>query len=565
MLPIHAGPIQAFYDKGFLRYIKAEGSEIVRMIYFALRDENWETLPIRIEKEKIQSESESFAIQYEAVNFSSHGDIFQWNCNIKGEKSGEITFEISGEALVDVKKNRAGFCILHPIKESINQPVEIHHPDNTRTNSIFPEYIAPEDPFKLIKSMRWKVKDKGYSLGFEGDLFETEDQRNWTDASFKTFCTPLEKPFPVLLKKGERVHQKVVFKPMSSIVKVTSRDKIEISISKNKIPFPALGIHDIPAFANERIINNMRKLKLSHLRIDVTLSDQNWQTDLSKALDRAVSFNLPVELAINVSANHKEELESLVKFCIEKRYPVKQINLYSTTHLTTAQDLIDFAVKSKSQIPTVKLGAGTDFNYTELNRNRFNLSALDFVTYAADPQEHASDDQTLIENVATLYHTVVSAKKIYPAASVHVSPVALKRRFNPYATDINNKVCSEKQRKDGRQTTIFCALWTLGSVKYLAEAGVSSITYFQTFGPLGLMSTDGEPYPVYESFQRLSGIASILTCTSSEPLKVDALFDASGRLILWNYTNEKQSVYIYDPSKEITLSPHEVKTFPLIN
>ncbi len=185
------------------------------------------------------------------------------------------------------------------------------------------------------------------------------------------------------------------------------------------------------------------------------------------------------------------------------------------------------------------------------------------MTYAADPQEHATDDQTLIENVATLYHTVVSAKAIYPGANVHISPVALKRRFNPYATDVNNKVCSEEQRRDARQATSFCALWTLGSVKYLAEGEASSITYFQTFGPLGIMSSDGEPYPVFESFKLLSGITSLLACTSSAPLKVDALCDAAGRLILWNYTDEKQTISIEDMSQEAILTPHEIKTILL--
>ena len=32
--------------------------------------------------------------------------------------------------------------------------------------------------------------DVELELLFEGDLFEMEDQRNWTDASFKTYCTP---------------------------------------------------------------------------------------------------------------------------------------------------------------------------------------------------------------------------------------------------------------------------------------------------------------------------------------------------------------------------------------
>ena len=36
-----------------------------------------------------------------------------------------------------------------------------------------------------------------------------EDQRNWTDASFKTYCTPLARPFPVPVQAGDRVDQRV--------------------------------------------------------------------------------------------------------------------------------------------------------------------------------------------------------------------------------------------------------------------------------------------------------------------------------------------------------------------
>ena len=32
---------------------------------------------------------------------------------------------------------------------------------------------------------------------------------NWTDASFKTYSTPLSRPFPVEVASGEEIHQKV--------------------------------------------------------------------------------------------------------------------------------------------------------------------------------------------------------------------------------------------------------------------------------------------------------------------------------------------------------------------
>ncbi len=36
-----------------------------------------------------------------------------------------------------------------------------------------------------------------------------EDQRNWTDASYKTYSTPLALPFPVEIRAGETVEQTV--------------------------------------------------------------------------------------------------------------------------------------------------------------------------------------------------------------------------------------------------------------------------------------------------------------------------------------------------------------------
>ncbi len=41
----------------------------------------------------------------------------------------------------------------------------------------------------------------------EGEVFEMEDQRNWTDASFKTYCRPLALPIPYRLEPSTPVRQ----------------------------------------------------------------------------------------------------------------------------------------------------------------------------------------------------------------------------------------------------------------------------------------------------------------------------------------------------------------------
>ena len=43
----------------------------------------------------------------------------------------------------------------------------------------------------------------------EGDVFEMEDQRNWTDGSFKTYVRPLALPWPYRLADGEVLRQSV--------------------------------------------------------------------------------------------------------------------------------------------------------------------------------------------------------------------------------------------------------------------------------------------------------------------------------------------------------------------
>ena len=43
----------------------------------------------------------------------------------------------------------------------------------------------------------------------EGDTFEMEDQRNWLDASYKTYVRPLALPWPYTIGQGQRFTQSV--------------------------------------------------------------------------------------------------------------------------------------------------------------------------------------------------------------------------------------------------------------------------------------------------------------------------------------------------------------------
>src|SRR3712207_1141803 len=113
-------------------------------------------------------------------------------------------------------------------------------------------------------------------LRFAGDTFEMEDQRNWTDASFKTFCTPLRLPYPVTVPAGSTNRQSVTLKlerSSHSVVESREHEPLRFAWSSVGTPLPALGLgmaSDGLALEQHEI-ERLRALRLSHLRVDLPL------------------------------------------------------------------------------------------------------------------------------------------------------------------------------------------------------------------------------------------------------------------------------------------------------
>lgn len=564
-MQLQAGPFTLLYEKGFLRYISYGKTEILRMIYFALRDENWGTMDTIIKNEVIRSEQTSFHISYDCCHQKNGKDIFCWKVTISGNEKGEIIFEIEGHALSDFLKNRLGFCVLHPIGDYSDQQVEIIHPDNTVTQTNFPEHIVNDDPFKQIKSLKWQRDNRWYNLDFEGDIFETEDQRNWTDASFKTFCTPHDLPVPVKIKDGEKVHQKIVFSPVDNLPALLNNknNPLEITITGQALKLPEIGVaasavtNQISAKAGALL----RGLKLKHYAITVEPSRENWTAQFFSDTENAKTLQLPLQVTLQLSEDFSKEITVFMALCHQLKADVKSMLLLSKNELVTSQQLIDHIWAIKEQFPGVMIGVGTGYNFKEINRCRFNAGKAQFLSYSIHPQEHASDDLSVIENIAAQAETVKTAKYIYGEdMPVHISPVTLKKRYNPYANDPALVTKSYNERTDPRQRKNFGALFILGSIKSLAVAKANGITYFQTLGDQGIIADNNEPFPVYLALKNvLNNASAIINTTSADPLAVDSLLFKDGMLIIWNYTNSEQIVLMPD-GQNIKLSPQQIKT-----
>jgi D-apionolactonase len=184
-------------------------------------------------------------------------------------------------------------------------------------------------------------------------------------------------------------------------------------------------------------------------------------------------------------------------------------------------------------LPDISWGAGTNGDFKDLNRNRFDAGKLDFISYSAHPQVHAVDDRTLIENIDGLRETGNSASLLYPVKAIEINPLTMHNR--------------KGKKPEPRQKTELAALWAFGALRAVAEGNIKSVTIFDMSGENGIMADDGNPHPVYYALQKIMRFRNheVVELTNTEPLLVDAMLftnESSTTLLLVNYTDDLQTV-----------------------
>jgi hypothetical protein len=342
----------------------------------------------------------------------------------------------------------------------------------------------------------------------------------------------------------------------------------QLSIATTPVhPLPPLGLcvasHGRPLTATET--SRLKVLKLSHLRADLRLDDPAWPARLEQAARESAALDCGLHLALTLAADTDPAFPELIKH-LERLKP--RVLLWILLH--TVENPVSEATVNKVRpvlarfAPNVLLAAGTPDFFTEVNRTRPSPGAPASVCFSVNPQVHAFDDVTLVENLATQAGQVESARAFTPRPVV-LSPVTLRIRANARAADERaGALTALPADVDPRQLSLFGAGWTLGSVARLAATGfVHSLTYFETTGWRGLMETETGPplpqafpsepglvFPAYHVFADLAEFfgKQIYPTHSSHPLLAEGLtlFDAAGRrrVLVANLTAEEQGLKI---------------------
>lgn len=572
-IEVRAGPLTLLFEPetAFLRHIRLGDHEVLRAVYAAIRDQNWSTVLPKITLHTREVGADSFRLQFDAVCQRGAVD-YRWTGTVTGDAAGRIQFSFSGESRSDFQRNRIGICILHPIAECFGKAVSVVHTDGTSEQGAFPREISPHQPFFDIKSLRHEVVNTGITatIDVQGDVFEMEDQRNWSDASFKTYCTPQSRPKPHAVAKGDRVEQSVTLSlsgKVRPILPVNVGRPPQLSIATTPVhPLPPLGLcvasHQRPLSARE--IERLKALRLSHLRVDLNLSDAGHASVLERVTNEARQIGAGLHVALGFGVDIEAQSIALLEVLRRLKPPVLLwIVLHESQNPSGEATVQRARGVLQEYAPNVLFAAGTRDFFTEINRDRPPAGSASSVCYSNNPQVHAFDETTMIENLAGQAYNVETART-FTARPVVVSPITLKIRGNANAPSEARSLVELPGDVDPRQLSLFGAGWTIGSISRLATTGFAhSLTYFETTGWRGLMETEagsllpsafpsepGMVFPLYHVFADIAefGRCQVYPTHSTHPLLADGLTlrDAAGRrrVLVANFTRDEQALKI---------------------
>src|SRR5581483_1943201 len=326
---VRAGPATALLDGAFLRRVRVGGREVLRGVYAAVRDQNWDTVEPTFSRYQLEEGPDSFRLRFTAEHRRGEVD-FVWDGEYLGEPSGRLTFRLDGVCRTAFRKNRIGFCVLHP-PELAGTPYVRETPAGS-IEERFPERISPRRDVADMQALRYDVGPVGVSLRFEGDRFDMEDQRNWTDASFKTFCTPLAQPYPVQMRAGDRIAQTVVVElsvAPGTAPAAEQRGGPDVAVGERAAgTLPPIGLgapfdgQPIAGAALERL----RALRPAHLRVELDLRRAGWRDVLraAEADTGALGAGLDVALLADAEGSGIEEAADALRGARRARRRVRR-------------------------------------------------------------------------------------------------------------------------------------------------------------------------------------------------------------------------------------------------
>ncbi|RUX76075.1 MULTISPECIES: hypothetical protein [unclassified Mesorhizobium] len=588
---LSAGALSADFVNGNLRTIRHGGTEVLRAIAYIVRDRDWGTYEPNLMDLVIEQGADAFSVSYSASCLAPDGNRLGFRATIKGSADGRLVFDVSALPENDFETNRCGFCILHPIADLAGSPVMVEHTDGSVVATKLPQLIDPWQPFKDIRAISHQIRPGVTAeCRMEGDTFEMEDQRNWSDASYKTYVRPLVLPWPYVLPAGQPLRQTISLRiagegkaPAAAV----ASEPVRVELGEAGARLPDVGVIIYPEDVETALANLSTLAALGPQQLlfhyDPT---RGHGLDALRAFARlatAYAAETTLECIVACAGDLDAELSGVADLVRRAGLKLSAIAVSPSVDRQSTPPgsawpecppLDDVYAAARRAFPGIRLGGGMFSYFTELNRKRVPADQLDFVTHCTCPIVHAADDLSVMQSLEALPFITQSARAIFGAKPYRIGPSTIAMRQNPYGGATKPNPGGQRiamADSDPRHAGQFAAAWTVGYAARVAAAGLEQLTLSSFTGPFGVLASSGEPVaegsprPLFRAIKglcELAGLAHVAARTSDET-KVLALAgrSASGDTVVWlaNLTADDVQVDISAFGRgHLVMTPYEI-------
>lgn len=556
---LRAGPLSAELDGTNLRCVRWHGIEVVRAIQYLVRDENWGTLELDVVRLAVEEQEHGFGVSIEARCRNGEGSL-AIRSSIRGTADGALVFE--AEAIPDAAflTNRCGFCILHPIVGVAGAPARLETVDGTVREVRFPSQIDPAQPFMEMRAItHWPAPGLEARCVMEGDTFEMEDQRNWSDASFKTYVRPLALPWPYTLEPGTPVIQRITLAlkgaPAAKTAATAAGDVVTIATGEPIGAMPLLAVSADPSQTHAMLdsLDLLCASRAAHLIFHHDPLQGHGAAELAGQAELQRRSGLPatLEFVLPCRQTPEQECMALAERLRSSGLVVADVAISPAPDLKSTPpgsiwpdcpSFEDIHSAARQALPGMRLGGGMFSYFTELNRKRPPGALIDYVTHTTAPIVHAADDRSVMETLEALPFITGSVRAIYGEKPYRIGPSTIAMRHNPYGARLNDNRDGKRltmTADDPRQRGLFAAAWMIGYAASVADAGLETLCLGALTGRFGVVE-GGRPLPAFHALRLLGALsgATLRQLRSSHPSSLLALGDET-RVVVANLSGRQ--------------------------
>jgi len=474
-----------------VRNVRYKNVQIIDLLYTAIRPWDWSTLDPDEHSEDVKVTGDICVITIKDL-FAGALDA-RTEITISKDNKFTVTYELRG--LAEYSVNRWGICFCLNSADWMGSTVHSQGNQCQLPAAISPQRVVDgitQGLFPAANQMHFVAPDnRSIKVNSTGKVLEAEDQRNWTDNTYKIYSGSLSEPRPFVTSAGSAWSQSVTFEIDPPSAQVADGSKIVVKEIES-LPSIGLQFNTDSLLPTDALNTALFFLDIDHIRVN--------EESLTAQKINSVSANgLIVEAAL-LSSHSGEKLHQDIAH-LNKQIPAGSRILIQREGREIVE-LLDLPPNKSlsSFIP------GTDAYLVDLHRNKYNFG--ESISYSMAPTVHSSDTETIFKTLYTQAESINFAQE-FLAPQVLISPITFSTRGNPetgHAREQRINFASPEMAL--RVRTIEGAAWTLGSIFALASAGAYSGTWHELFGEHGVIYPDSDAVKFSPTFHALSALGA---------------------------------------------------------